>query len=745
MANYTIRTPNDPIIDEPDGGSHSKLCNKCSVLSFNDAELGGYEEDGVLQFDDVENDQRKTLRIDYNHSDTLPYLPLLQESARSGCHFCATLRKETLSLGIDHSGDITYTLHYTFGPKLTERYEEEVGIYLLIVEMSIIGEDLEILREGLVFTVDSTGACRDWLQTLPSPSGDALCTANMTDLINVLSGCDTNCECSEAEASDFLPTRLLDLHDWGTSKLIRVVEASSIAPSTEARYVALSYCWGPPSAATLQLKTTHETYQERLIGINADSLTPVMKDAVDFTHALSFRYLWIDALCIIQGDYEDWVRESAQMDLVYANAYFALCPLTSSTCLQGFLKRERSIQVPFKSSIQDETTGTIHLRFLKSGLIGNMFSINYMETAATVWNTRGWTFQEKNLASRRIYVGRSQLHYMCARKEWMEPSWWSTSPEDHQIQQYLMDDDRYGDPNDNWTELVDEYVSRQLTNPADRFPALSGIAKLFAKATGDDYVAGLWSSDILRQCLWKGYRGVNSLEKLLESLSVNNSDDYICPSWSWARQHNVIFPHFKAKHAFRSECKSLKVWAVPTDTDLNPWGCVRDGHLEVEARYLTIDGVWTRITARTSASNFHVWTVRLGSDCRVDCSLDWDDSNVDFVPFKQAIFVLLASSMDTEAQVTTPETVRESNLAWDGLEVRVSKQEATLSVDAGISCANIPFMTRRKAWGLLLRPSRSGHIVRIGLFEIRARFGGPGIFRDSPLRVFDIVECKAAQ
>lgn len=157
MASCTIPVPNDAALDNFNGTSYSKLCGKCSVLSFDDAELGGYEEDGVLQFADEDNEQRKTLRLGYRHFDTLPDLPLLQKSAESGCHFCAILRKETLNLCLDQRGDITYALNYTFGPKLTEGYEEDVGIYLLIAEMTITGVDMKDRREGLVFSVDSTG------------------------------------------------------------------------------------------------------------------------------------------------------------------------------------------------------------------------------------------------------------------------------------------------------------------------------------------------------------------------------------------------------------------------------------------------------------------------------------------------------------------------------------------------------------------------------------------------------------
>lgn len=82
-------------------------------------------------------------------------------------------------------------------------------------------------------------------------------------------------------------------------------------------------------------------------------------------------------------------------------------------------------------------------------------------------------------------------------------------------------------------QLVELYNDRQFTIRSDVFPAISGLAKIIAQKTDKDYVAGLWKSDLLRQYLWNGRRGVGSLEKLVESLAASK-EDYACPSWSWS-------------------------------------------------------------------------------------------------------------------------------------------------------------------------------------------------------------------
>lgn len=91
-------------------------------------------------------------------------------------------------------------------------------------------------------------------------------------------------------------------------------------------------------------------------------MTSVIQDAVTVTRALSVRYLWIDALCIIQGDGQDWARESQVIGLVYSNAFVTICSLSSSSCLEGFLDRPTAVQIPFRSSIRPEIAGTYGLR-----------------------------------------------------------------------------------------------------------------------------------------------------------------------------------------------------------------------------------------------------------------------------------------------------------------------------------------------------------------------------------------------
>ncbi|KAF7525329.1 hypothetical protein G7054_g11130 [Neopestalotiopsis clavispora] len=114
-----------------------------------------------------------------------------------------------------------------------------------------------------------------------------------------------------------LPTRVLDL-ECADSTGLSLIEARD----KRGRYCALSYCWGPPGMNPLL--TTRANISSRFDGIDFEKLPKTLQDAVIVTRKIGIRYLWIDSLCIIQGDNSDWTTESAKMTEVYQNAYLVI-------------------------------------------------------------------------------------------------------------------------------------------------------------------------------------------------------------------------------------------------------------------------------------------------------------------------------------------------------------------------------------------------------------------------------------
>lgn len=387
--------------------------------------------------------------------------------------------------------------------------------------------------------------------------------------------------------------------------------------------------------------------------IQADLLTPVIKDAVDATRALSLRYLWIDALCIIQGNHEDWMRESEKMDSVYINAYCTLCTMASSNCLTGFLERKTPIVIGFNSMIRPDVVGRINLRHLPLPEYFYNYSPFSLELDAGAWRSRGWTYQEEYLSTRKVFFGHSRMFYSCPRGEWIEPSIWLNSATCYTLagilQKYERDKD-LAELTGAWMELLDMYSDRHLTIPEDVLPAISGLAKKVAIYTEDTYVAGLWSSDLTRQLLWQ--RTCLNSASFIDFSDVHN---YIAPSWScvqsagveFARPSTRFIPYCagsQSEGAFRPEADIVDFCSIPEDADLNPWGRISSAHLQVSARYIPVnDRSWVHVDPKNeeygidlnASHGFHA----------VVCNLDYSLSSMQRLRPERWLLVLLASSI----------------------------------------------------------------------------------------------------
>jgi len=89
-----------------------------------------------------------------------------------------------------------------------------------------------------------------------------------------------------------LPTRLIDVEARASSDLrLHVVDQND----SRIRYLTLSHCWGNLNVLTLRA----ENMGRMIDGFHMKDLPNTFKDAVEITRSLGFRYLWIDALCII--------------------------------------------------------------------------------------------------------------------------------------------------------------------------------------------------------------------------------------------------------------------------------------------------------------------------------------------------------------------------------------------------------------------------------------------------------------
>lgn len=122
-------------------------------------------------------------------------------------------------------------------------------------------------------------------------------------------------DCKETSAR--LPKRILDVGQ-ANSQVISIYTTKG----EMGRYIALSHCWGPVEFQPL--RTMANNIKDLENGIPWSKLSKTFQDAIWLTQSLGVRYLWIDSLCIIQDDKEDWKEQSGEMAGIYGGSYLTI-------------------------------------------------------------------------------------------------------------------------------------------------------------------------------------------------------------------------------------------------------------------------------------------------------------------------------------------------------------------------------------------------------------------------------------
>jgi hypothetical protein len=121
-------------------------------------------------------------------------------------------------------------------------------------------------------------------------------------------------------------------------------------------YVTLSHCWG--TVETLKLMKSNVQALSSTIPLH--SLCKTFQDAVLVTSLLGYKYLWIDSMCIIQDNEDDWRKESALMSEVYSNAVVNLAATDAKDGSVG-LFHQRVIARITKQYVQTKSLQTYEI------------------------------------------------------------------------------------------------------------------------------------------------------------------------------------------------------------------------------------------------------------------------------------------------------------------------------------------------------------------------------------------------
>ncbi|KAG1728547.1 heterokaryon incompatibility protein-domain-containing protein [Suillus lakei] len=326
-------------------------------------------------------------------------------------------------------------------------------------------------------------------------------------------------------------------------KSVRVIDVTRMAvvPAPRScRFVALSYLWGGTGK---EYWTTRANLKQRRAqgGLDVSVLPGTILDTIQLVRQLGERFLWIDALCIVQDCPKDKAVQIGVMELIYGSSTFTIFAGGGTSAhdpLPGIRPGTRDPQ---------QQIAKIQGLHLAVPLVLPREAI-----ASSVWDTRGWTYQEIMLSRRRIFLAPHHMHFECGEDVWSEDVIaerinlpWGSHPLKHggtggftfthappMGSGYMA----------HYMSIIGKYTQRRLTMESDIVNAVTALinamAKGFKVAGGQPVKAfrfGMPLIDLELALVWQPTANTSCVRRV-----PGNANMTPWPSWSWAAWRGAV-------------------------------------------------------------------------------------------------------------------------------------------------------------------------------------------------------------
>ncbi|KAF7927088.1 hypothetical protein EAE99_005419 [Botrytis elliptica] len=398
--------------------------------------------------------------------------------------------------------------------------------------------------------------------------------------------------CGRTIGTNILPTRLIDVGTMNNESVRLITTMDSMEPSKHP-YLILSYCWGRGNDVA---KTTTGNLEDRLRSFDIAYLPKTIQDAIILTRMMNIRYLWVDAICIIQSsendDYSEFQTEASKMRDYYANAECCIAASVANDAAEGFLRERLLGRYPIQF---------IFLTY--PGTVGpdrQSITLHSKENVATLKNVidesplskRGWCLQELSLPPRVLHWTSNGLYRECQSSYFLEGSSkkWETydyaataNPRDI----LAMPDDKLL-THDGWHRLLRLLSEKGLTFSKDRIYAIHGIACLIIERLKVEYFNGVFRPHLAQGLAWN-YSPRGPFDALPD-VSVEPRDDRF-PTWCWASNGPVQFSDIPKGdwHSYIHDVHPHMFPTYPGNTSLTD---IIDSKLHIKAPIIHVDLVY---------------------------------------------------------------------------------------------------------------------------------------------------------
>ena len=332
-----------------------------------------------------------------------------------------------------------------------------------------------------------------------------------------IKSCDTmhaECHCNISASSASFSQR--DMY------LISVSRKCLVKANSGEKYVALSYVWG---ASCSQFRTTKAnlTFLQSEGSLDEtrtrDHLPGSIKRAMHFTTLLDVDFLWVDCLCIVQDDPIHAASQINSMASIYSNSYLTLCAADGVDAESGLLGiRQCSPPRNVQQDVLAFADGPMSSKWVK-----------FMPVKVSVYDERGWTFQEGVLSRRSLSFTETGLVWRCREVNAEEQRLEATPSAFNVLDGKIVRADTLWPCVRTLDSLVMPYLKRRLTYEEDILQAFSGILELFSSSMLGGFYFGLPQLFFDAALLWVPKENLTRCEGVKSGIVKN-----AFPSWSWA-------------------------------------------------------------------------------------------------------------------------------------------------------------------------------------------------------------------
>lgn len=312
-----------------------------------------------------------------------------------------------------------------------------------------------------------------------------------------------------------------------------------------AKYVAFSYVWGMAKQAAATTRS-NVNGRRRKGGLERALRTfpRAIQDAISLVQRLNLRYLWIDALCIVQDSSTSFKLNADIMHTIYGNAHFTICAADGSDSQAGLVALQAQAQGNRTEQVIVQVVPGLHLQAVRPPEVVIQDS---------VWNTRGWTFQERILSRKCVVFAEGKVYYQCRRAALCEEIHNDISSSEWSLQSigspmhYLPEIESRAAS--FYMKSVTMFYRRNLTRSGDILSAYRGVEAVLEKVLCAPFCFGIPTSHFDLGLLWQPLRAnirrVPRPHVHTARCGMNAEGEYTCnpmddvtqgkefPSWSW--------------------------------------------------------------------------------------------------------------------------------------------------------------------------------------------------------------------